>query len=170
MALKMNTNALAQRQVQATRRVAAPLRAPRSTMVVRASAEPPSTPPTPAPEPVVITSPVPKTVSIGDAMAFSGPAPEIVNGRLAMLGFLAAVGAEVASGETVVSQLSDAPLPILLTFAAFAVASLVPILKGANKEAFGPLTPAAELLNGRAAMIGMAALLTIEAAKGSALF
>lgn len=35
-----------------------------------------------------------------DVMAFSGPAPEIVNGRLAMLGFVAAVAAEFTSGES----------------------------------------------------------------------
>ncbi len=32
-------------------------------------------------------------------MAFNGKAPEITNGRLAMLGFLAAVAAELATGE-----------------------------------------------------------------------
>ena len=34
-----------------------------------------------------------------DVMNFDGIAPELVNGRLAMLGFLAAVGAEISSGE-----------------------------------------------------------------------
>ena len=33
-----------------------------------------------------------------DVMNFDGIAPELVNGRLAMLGFLAAVGAEISSG------------------------------------------------------------------------
>ena len=32
-------------------------------------------------------------------MNFGGSAPELVNGRLAMLGFIAAVGAELSSGE-----------------------------------------------------------------------
>ena len=78
-----------------------------------------------------------------DAMAFSGPAPETVNGRLAMLGFAAALGAELSTGESVVQQLSDAPAAILAVFVAFAIASLVPILKGANlKESLGPFTPA----------------------------
>ena len=76
-------------------------------------------------------------------MAFSGPAPETVNGRLAMLGFAAALGAELSTGEPVVQQLSDAPAAILAVFVAFAIASLVPILKGANlKESLGPFTPA----------------------------
>ena len=79
-------------------------------------------------------------------MAFAGPAPETVNGRLAMLGFVAALGAELSSGESVVQQLSDAPGPILAVFFAFAVATLVPILKGANlKESLGPFTPSVSL-------------------------
>lgn len=112
-----------------------------------------------------------KALSFGEAMAFSGPAPELVNGRLAMLGVVAALGAEFASGESVLQQLSEATVPIAITFVAFSVASLVPIFKGANpKEAFGPFTPQAELVNGRAAMIGAAALLSIELIKNAALF
>ncbi len=34
-----------------------------------------------------------------DVMNFNGIAPELINGRLAMVGFLAAVGAELSSGE-----------------------------------------------------------------------
>ena len=49
-------------------------------------------------------------------------------------------------------------------------ASLIPLFKGAKNEAFGPFSPKAELVNGRAAMIGFAAMLAIEAVKGSALF
>ena len=37
--------------------------------------------------------------SFGDIMNFGGSAPELINGRLAMLGFIAAVGAELSSGE-----------------------------------------------------------------------
>jgi hypothetical protein len=36
--------------------------------------------------------------SLTDVMAFSGPGPEVINGRLAMLGFVSAVAAEFASG------------------------------------------------------------------------
>lgn len=39
-----------------------------------------------------------------------------------------------------------------------------------NEEAFGPLTPERELFNGRAAMVGFAALLLVEAFRGTALF
>ena len=109
-------------------------------------------------------------MSIADLMAFSGPAPEIINGRLAMLAFVSALFAELSSGETVVSQFKDEPTGVLLTFVLFASASLIPMIQGTTREAFGPLTPKAEELNGRAAMIGFAALLIVEGVKGSALF
>lgn len=65
-------------------------------------------------------------------MAFSG-APEIINSRLAMLGVLAAVGAELATHESAVEQVNVAPGVVLTTWALIAVASLVPILKGASR-------------------------------------
>ncbi len=57
--------------------------------------------------------------------AFAGPAPEVINGRLAMLAFVAAAGAEFATGFTAVQQLSEAPVLVGLTFAVFIAASLV---------------------------------------------
>ena len=38
--------------------------------------------------------------------AFDGAAPELINGRLAMVGFFAALGAEIVSGEGVIMQVS----------------------------------------------------------------
>ena len=87
-----------------------------------------------------------------------------------MLGFVSAVGAELASGESVFAQFQGNEAGILFHFALFAAASIVPIMKSAKEESFGPFSPQAEMLNGRAAMIGFAALLLIEASKGSALF
>lgn len=111
-----------------------------------------------------------KAWSLGDAMQFSGPAPELINGRLAMLGIVAALAAEISTGQSVTTQFQDAPLPIILAFATFIAASLVPLVKGVNpKEAFGIFNPKAEKVNGRAAMIGFAALLAVEFFKGSAL-
>jgi len=46
-----------------------------------------------------------------------------------MVGFVAAVFAEVVSGAPVAEQLGIAPLSIGLVFALFTVASLVPILR-----------------------------------------
>lgn len=59
-----------------------------------------------------------------EVMAFSG-APEIINGRLAMLAFVAALGAELSTGETVLSQLFDAPVLVAVTAVVFSWASLV---------------------------------------------
>jgi hypothetical protein len=106
----------------------------------------------------------------GELMAFSGPAPELINGRLAMLAFIAAFGGELGSGQTVWSQFASDPAIIIMTISMFSVATLIPLLVSTEREAFGPFTAEAETLNGRAAMIGFAALLAIEMFKGSALF
>ncbi len=58
-------------------------------------------------------------------MGFSGSVPERVNGRLAMLGFVAALGAELASGESVLKQVGEEPTGIAITFLLFIAASLV---------------------------------------------
>lgn len=57
--------------------------------------------------------------------AFAGPGPEVINGRLAMLAFVAAAGAEFATGFTAVQQLREAPALVGVTFVVFIVASLV---------------------------------------------
>jgi hypothetical protein len=87
-----------------------------------------------------------------------------------MLAFVSALGAELFTGKTAFQQFSCEPTGAILAAAMFAVASLVPVVQGAKREAFGPFSPAAEMLNGRAAMIGFAALLVVEGLKGSALF
>ena len=42
-----------------------------------------------------------------------------------MLGFVAAIGAELATGKTIFEQTAAAPGPIAFTFALFAIATLV---------------------------------------------
>lgn len=68
---------------------------------------------------------------------------------------------------------------MVLTAIAFIAASFIPMLGSSpgrplggstKREPFGPFTPAAETLNGRAAMIGFAALLALEAARGGTAF
>jgi Chlorophyll A-B binding protein len=105
-------------------------------------------------------------------MAFANPSgPETINGRLAMLAVTSAIAAELASGESVLTQLQDATPAVLISGALIAVGSLIPLMKGADPTAaFGPLTHTAEMANGRAAMLGLAGLLVIELTKGSALF
>ncbi|GBF92647.1 hypothetical protein Rsub_05016 [Raphidocelis subcapitata] len=114
----------------------------------------------------------PAAVSFGNLMAFSGPAPEIINGRLAMLGVVAALAAEFSSGESVLKQLGEEPTGIVLVFGLIIAASFAPLLSNVlpSAKSLGPFNSKAEMLNGRAAMIGIAALLAIEFVKGSALF
>ena len=123
------------------------------------------------PEPAAPSMPAAApSVSFGDVMGFSGLAPERVNGRLAMLGFVAAAAAELSSNEPLSQQVSEASGPIAGAFLVFIAASLVPLLRGAKLESFGPFTPAAEMLNGRAAMLGFLLLIGFEAGSGAALF
>jgi hypothetical protein len=130
-----------------------------------------TTPATPPTTPVAVAATT-NGVSFFDAMSFSNPVgPETINGRLAMLGLFAAIGAEVATGESFFTQFSEATPVVLATWAIISVASLVPIMRGADPTAaFGPMTHTAEMANGRAAMMGLAALLIIELTKEGALF
>lgn len=109
------------------------------------------------------------TLSFNDVMGFSGTAPELVNGRLAMIGFTSAIAAELASGESVLKQWSDEPTGVALAFLVFIAGSLVTAFQAKRDEKLGPFTPQAEMINGRAAMIGFASMLIIEAVKGSPL-
>ena len=123
-----------------------------------------------APTPTVIPTPVKEPQHFGELMAFSGPAPELINGRLAMLAVVAAIGAELSTGESVLRQLASAPATIGLAAVLFTVASLITMFNGSKREAFAFFTPAAEMANGRAAMLGFASLLVVEGIRGAALF
>lgn len=46
--------------------------------------------------------------TISSLMAFDGAAPELINARLAMVGFLSAAAAEFVSGEGVLMQVFSA--------------------------------------------------------------
>lgn len=121
--------------------------------------------PTPPPTPKASTS-------FFDVLAFSGPAPERINGRLAMIGFVAAIGAEVASGQDVFSQISNGGVPWFLgTTVVLSLASLIPLFKGVSvqSKSQGVMTSDAELWNGRIAMLGLVALAFTEYVKGGAL-
>ena len=150
-------------------------------------------PAAPAATPTFQASSVPNPVTAGateapaegegffGVMGFGGPAPEGINGRAAMLGVLAAIGGELTTGKTVVGQLlAGGAAPMGAIFVAVALASFAPMVTGSsaaaafNKEkeakALGPFTAQAEMLNGRAAMMGFAALLALEATSGMPFF
>jgi len=116
-------------------------------------------------------APTPKTTGLWDALAFSGPAPERINGRLAMVGFVSALAVEASRGGGLLSQAgSGSGLAwFAATAAVLSVASLVPLLKGDSAEArSGAVMSAdAELWNGRFAMLGLVALAFTEYLTGA---
>ncbi|KNA14240.1 hypothetical protein SOVF_109350 [Spinacia oleracea] len=138
------------------------------------SGVPKSNPTVSSPTPIPTPRPQPKKVSTNftDLFAFSGPAPERINGRLAMIGFVAAIAVELSNGTDLFTQISDGGSQWFLgTSILLSVASLVPLLQGSRAEAKtqGLMNANAELWNGRIAMLGLVALAVTEIVKGGAL-
>jgi hypothetical protein len=106
-----------------------------------------------------------------DALAFSGPAPERINGRLAMVGFVSALAVEASRGGGLLSQASSGSglAWFAATAAVLSVASLVPLLQGESAEARSGefMSADAELWNGRFAMLGLVALAATEYITGA---
>ncbi len=99
----------------------------------------------------------------------------------AVIGFVCAFSSELGNGESIFAQcVSGGAGKALLVILAVSVASFAPAVRGLswdsvfNKDKkpreFGPFTPQAELLNGRAAMLGLATMLFIEGANNQAFF
>ncbi|XP_059293555.1 early light-induced protein, chloroplastic-like [Lycium ferocissimum] len=119
-----------------------------------------------------MSEPKPSTNFI-DVFSFSGPAPERINGRLAMIGFVAAMGVELASGADLSAQLSSGGFSWFLgTSALLTLASLIPLFQGvtAESKSGGIMSADAEIWNGRFAMLGLVALAFTEYVKGAGLF
>ena len=112
------------------------------------------------------------STKFNELFAFSGPAPEIINGRAAMLGFVSAIAVEVGSGRDLVSQLNSGGVPwFVLSAGLLTVASLVPLSKGISTESRSQpiFSSSAEMWNGRFAMLGLLALALTEYVKGGPL-
>lgn len=67
-------------------------------------------------------------------------------------------------------QFADEPTGVAVMFLLIVAGSLVPAFLKTKKEAFAFFTPNAEMINGRASMIGFAAMLAIETNMHRALF
>ncbi|TVU41721.1 hypothetical protein EJB05_15266 [Eragrostis curvula] len=153
----------------------------RRALVVRAQTEPNAEPTeetsttTSAPSSPLPSTPTPKPKAnkpgLWDALAFSGPAPERINGRLAMVGFVSALAVEASRGDGLLSQAgSGSGLAwFAVTAAVLSAASLTPVLQGESAEARskGFWSADAELWNGRFAMLGLVALAVTEYITGA---
>ncbi|WVZ62110.1 hypothetical protein U9M48_011895 [Paspalum notatum var. saurae] len=113
----------------------------------------------------------PKKLGLWDALAFSGPAPERINGRLAMVGFVSALAVEAARGDGLLAQAGNGAGLAWFAYTAvvLSAASLVPLLQGETAEgrSGGVMTADAELWNGRLAMLGLVALAVTEYLTGA---
>eukprot|EP01018_Ginkgo_biloba_P026954 Gb_01319 [translate_table: standard] len=70
-----------------------------------------------------------------DIFAFSGPALKIINGRLAMLGFVFALGVKLAMGNYLLSQVKNGRVSwFVLSASVFIAASMIPMFKGVTRE------------------------------------
>ncbi|XP_010923519.1 early light-induced protein 2, chloroplastic isoform X2 [Elaeis guineensis] len=133
------------------------------TIPVSPSQQPAQSPPKPKAK---------ESTKFSDVLAFSGPAPERINGRLAMIGFVSALAVELARGDDLATQLMNGGLPWFAgTAALLSVASLVPLFKGVSAQSKSGrlMTADAELWNGRFAMVGLVALAFTEYLKGGPL-
>ena len=129
----------------------------------------------PAPE-----APAPKPSmkeSVMNTMSFGGWAPELINGRIAQIAFVAGLGAELSTGESFTTQFASHTGAIVFASGLITLASFMPNMQNADDynanpaslgKSNGPWTTSAEMTNGRGAMVGLVALLIAEKFTGGA--
>ena len=117
------------------------------------------------------------SVVMSSPMSFKGWAPELINGRLAQIGFLAGISADIVTGQSFTDQITQHPYVFASTCALITFASFMPNLQGKNGNPvefteFNDSTwnPDSEQINGRAAMIGFVSMVAIEGILGHSLF
>ncbi|EIE20031.1 hypothetical protein COCSUDRAFT_58256 [Coccomyxa subellipsoidea C-169] len=116
-------------------------------------------------------------------MAFDGPAPERINGRIAMIAFAGAAVAEAVSGKSILEQAAVAPISVGLTMFLISLASLFPkysagvslsqLIDATGREGMPKelafFNKTHEVWVGRVAMLGFLGTLAVEVIKGGAL-
>jgi hypothetical protein len=110
---------------------------------------------------------------INQLQTFDGPAPETINGRLAMLGVATGLVLEWTTGQGLLQQTADHPIFVFVSFVLISIATYIPLIKGyTRKEAFSnnllglSWSPKAENWNGRLAMMGFTGMILTEALSG----
>ena len=123
----------------------------------------------PAPE-----APAPKPSmkeSVMNTMSFGGWAPELINGRIAQIAFVAGLGAELSTGESFTTQFAAHTGAIVFASGLITLASFMPNMQNADDynanpaslgKSNGPWTTSAEMTNGRGAMVGLVSMLLVE--------
>ena len=123
----------------------------------------------PAPE-----APAPKPSmkeAVMNTMSFGGWAPELINGRVAQIAFVAGLGAELSTGESFTSQFAAHTGAIVFASGLITLASFMPNMQNADDytanpaslgKSNGPWTTSAEMTNGRGAMVGLVSMLLVE--------
>lgn len=127
--------------------------------------------------------------SIKDVFAFAGSAPERVNGRVAMLGFVGTMLAEHSDKTPVLEQFGSDVAGVALLSVAITLASLFPKFasgsslrdlhaaatgpnlqsEGALGQLMGAFDTNVELWSGRLAMVGVLGVVLLEAFTGNTL-
>jgi hypothetical protein len=137
-------------------------------------------------EPVMAAAAASTSAASVQSFSVMNPVTEAINGRAAMLGFVAAVASESVTHQAVWSQIvgryidlqiveapiGAAPLGFAMVVALTTMASLAPkMLEGADvdSKSIGPFTPGLELTLGRVAQLGFLGLVFVELLKGSSL-
>jgi hypothetical protein len=94
-------------------------------------------------------------------MRFDSVAPELINARLAMVGYTWGAVQRLNTGETFTQQFEGNIEAFALATLVVTVATLVPIAKGLNPEDEYPAY-GTELLVGRVAMLAFATMLVLD--------